>query len=96
MDCAHGLSLQTLCMRAFPASWALALANSVSLPALLQHNFLSDEVGRNRQRLQHELPEKLKRLEVKLGVAQEVVAQAEGALAAKVRRTASRSAAVHS
>lgn len=47
------------------------------------HNFLSDNVGKNRQRLERELPEKLQRLNVKLGVAQEVVAHAEGALTDK-------------
>ena len=67
----------------------------MSLPAPLQHNSQSDDVGKNRQRLEHELPEKLKKLEVKLGVAQEVLAHAEGALAAKVRREASRLATLH-
>ena len=50
-------------------------------------------MGKNRQRLELELPEKLQRLNVKLGVAQEVVAHAEGALTDKVGHKASRSAA---
>ena len=52
-------------------------------------------MGKNRQRLERELPDKLQRLQVKLGVAQEVVAHAEGALAAKVGRKAGRSAPLH-